>query len=140
MASTPLSALRPSLFRNSRRISQRRLLSTTSKSQNASTTQSSSSSSSNEPLTHYRITQQRSAISLPQKFKATLVSLGLHRRLQTVYHPHNPINAGKILLLKELVSVENVPAKEVRTKTEIRQERKASRGYVVRGSKLEESF
>ncbi|KAK7678564.1 hypothetical protein QCA50_018436 [Cerrena zonata] len=139
MASTTLSTLRPNLLRGSRAISQKRLLSTTPKTENASSSQSSSSSSSNEPLTHYRITQTRSAISLPKHIKGTLVSLGLHRRLQTVYHPHNQINAGKILMVKELVSVENVPAEEVRTKTEIRQERKAPRGYVVSGSKLEES-
>ena len=56
--------------------------------------------------------------------------------MQTVYHEHNPINAGKILRVKELVEVENVPASAVRTKTEQRRERKASRGYTVLGSKL----
>jgi len=50
--------------------------------------------------------------------------------------PHCPEAAGKILLLKELVEVENVPASVVRTKEEQRQERKAPRGYVVKGSKL----
>ena len=84
-----------------------------------------------EPLTHYKITLRRSAISLPESFKATLVSLGIHRRMQTVYHPHTPECAGKVLKVKELVEVENVPASAVRTKTEQRQERKASRGYRV---------
>lgn len=139
MASTTLSTLRPNFLRCSRAISQKRLLSTTPKTQNASSLQSSSSSSSNEPLTYYRITQTRSAISLSKNKKGTLVSLGLHRRLQTVYHPHNQINAGKILMVKELVSVENVSAEQVRTKTEIRQERKAPRGYIIKGSKLEGS-
>ena len=91
---------------------------------------------STEPLTHYKITLRRSAISLPESFKATLVSLGIHRRMQTVYHPHTPECAGKILKVKELVEVENVPASAVRTKTEQRQERKASRGYEVVGSTL----
>ena len=59
--------------------------------------------------------------------------------MQTVYHEHSPINAGKILMVKELVEVENVPASEVRTKTEQRQERKAPRGYKVLGSSLEGS-
>ena len=89
-----------------------------------------------EPLTHYKITLRRSAISLPEPFKATLVSLGIHRRMQTVYHPHTSECAGKILKLKELVEVENVSTSAVRTKTEQRQERRASRGYRVVGSIL----
>ncbi|KAI0688226.1 hypothetical protein BC835DRAFT_1522489 [Cytidiella melzeri] len=93
----------------------------------------------NEPLTHYRITLRRSAIALPKHIKGTLVSLGIHRRMQTVYHEHSPINAGKILAVKELVEVENVPASAVRTKTEQKQERKAPRGYQVVGSKLIEA-
>ena len=97
------------------------------------------SSSQAEPLTHYRITSRRSAIALPKKIKGTLVSLGIHRRHQTVYHEHSSINAGKILRVKELVEVENVPASAVRTKTEQRQERKAPRGYTVTGSKLQEN-
>lgn len=56
--------------------------------------------------------------------------------MQTVYHVHNQINAGKILRVKELVEVENVPASAVRTKTEQRRERKATRGYTVLGSSL----
>ncbi|KAF9650177.1 hypothetical protein BDM02DRAFT_3154951 [Thelephora ganbajun] len=87
-----------------------------------------------QPLTHYKITLRRSAIALPESFKATLVSLGIHRRMQTVYHPHTPECAGKILKVKELVEVENVPAAAVRTKTEQRRERKASKGYRVIGS------
>ncbi|VDC04967.1 unnamed protein product [Peniophora sp. CBMAI 1063] len=87
--------------------------------------------SSSEPLTHYRITQRRSAISLGERIKGTLASLGLHRRMQTVYHPHNPETAGKILKVKELVEVANVPASEVRDKTEQRRERRSPRGYTV---------
>ncbi|KAI0805940.1 hypothetical protein BC629DRAFT_1484097 [Irpex lacteus] len=98
-----------------------------------------SAPATNEPLTHYRITLRRSAIALPKHIKGTLVSLGIHRRMQTVYHEHSPINAGKILAVKELVEVENVPASAVRTKQEQRQERKAPRGYEVLGSKLEEA-
>ncbi|KAI0667908.1 hypothetical protein C8Q78DRAFT_303736 [Trametes maxima] len=89
-----------------------------------------------EPLTHFRITLRRSAISLPQNVKGTLAALGIHRRLQTVYHRHTPDIAGKILTVKELVSVENVPESAVRNKLEQRLERKASRGYAVTGSKL----
>lgn len=101
---------------------------------------SSAHSDETSDLTHYRITLVRSAIALPKRSKATLVSLGIHRRMQTVYHPHNPINAGKILRVKELVTVENVPASAVRTKTEQRKERRPGRGFVVTGSKLGESL
>ncbi|TCD69598.1 hypothetical protein EIP91_007020 [Steccherinum ochraceum] len=90
------------------------------------------------PKTHYKITLQRSAIALPSRIKDTLTSLGIHRRLQTVYHPHNQINAGKILAVKELVTVENVSAEEVRTKTEQRHERRPPRGFVVKGNKVEQ--
>ncbi|KAF9816650.1 hypothetical protein IEO21_03955 [Rhodonia placenta] len=103
------------------------------------TTSSASSPSPPEldPNTHYRITLRRSAISLPVRYKGTLVALGLHRRMQTVYHRHTPDIAGKILRVKELVQVENVPASAVRNKTEQRRERKAPRGYAVVGSGLE---
>ncbi|KZS91990.1 hypothetical protein SISNIDRAFT_512735 [Sistotremastrum niveocremeum HHB9708] len=89
--------------------------------------------SNDEPLTHYRITLRRSAIALDARMKGTLLSLGIHRRMQTVYHPHSPEFAGKILRVKELVEVENVPASKVRTKIEQKQERKAKRGYQVVG-------
>ncbi|KAI0327028.1 hypothetical protein GY45DRAFT_1177512 [Cubamyces sp. BRFM 1775] len=102
----------------------------------ATAASSSGPAAESEPLTHYRITLRRSAISLPKNIKGTLAALGIHRRLQTVYHRHSPDIAGKILTVKELVAVENVPASAVRTKLEQRLERKASRGYVVTGSKL----
>lgn len=56
--------------------------------------------------------------------------------MQTVYHRHSPDIAGKILRVKELVQVENVPASAVRTKTEQRQERKSVRGYQKVASRL----
>ncbi|KAG6329998.1 hypothetical protein ID866_9090 [Astraeus odoratus] len=89
-----------------------------------------------EPKTHFKITLRRSAIGLGEKKKETLVSLGLHRRMQTVYHPHTPEAGGKILKVKELVEVENVPASAVRTQEQQRQERKAPRGYAVAGSRV----
>ncbi|KIK25003.1 hypothetical protein PISMIDRAFT_65467, partial [Pisolithus microcarpus 441] len=88
------------------------------------------------PKTHFKITLRRSAIGLGEKKKETLVSLGLHRRMQTVYHPHTPETGGKILKVKELVEVENVPTSAVRTQEQQRQERKASRGYAVAGSRM----
>ncbi|KAJ7457586.1 hypothetical protein B0H11DRAFT_2160712 [Mycena galericulata] len=95
----------------------------------------SSSSSSNAP-THFKITLRRSAISLGDKTKGTLAALGLHRRHQTVFHAHKPDIAGKILAVKELVEVRNVPAAEVRDKQAQRAERKAPKGYAVVGSRL----
>ncbi|KAG2116864.1 hypothetical protein BD769DRAFT_1485207 [Suillus cothurnatus] len=92
--------------------------------------------SKSEPNTHFKITLRRSAIALGERKKETLVALGLHRRMQTVYHVHSPEAAGKILKVKELVEVENVPAKAVRSQSEQRKERKASRGYQVQGTKL----
>jgi hypothetical protein len=53
--------------------------------------------------------------------------------MQTVYHAHSPEVAGKILKVKELVEVENVPNNAVRTKVEQTRERKATRGYIVTG-------
>ncbi|KAG5341696.1 hypothetical protein C0989_007923 [Termitomyces sp. Mn162] len=88
-----------------------------------------------EPLTHFKITLRRSAISLGDKIKGTLIALGLHRRMQTVYHRHTPEAAGKILRVKELVEVHNVPASQVMTAQERRLERKAPRGYKVVGSR-----
>ncbi|KAF7333594.1 putative 60S ribosomal protein L33, mitochondrial [Mycena sanguinolenta] len=86
--------------------------------------------------THFKITLRRSAISLGDKKKGTLAALGLHRRNQTVFHPHKPDIAGKILAVKELLEVRNVPASEVRDKLEQRIERKAPKGYQVVGSRM----
>ncbi|KAG9032782.1 hypothetical protein FRB95_001043 [Tulasnella sp. JGI-2019a] len=91
----------------------------------------SSSLEAAEPNTHYKITLTRSAIGLPKRVKATLEALGIWRRMGTAFMPHTPEAAGKILRLKEIVSVRNVPASQVRNKIEMRQERKAPRGYVV---------
>ena len=88
-------------------------------------------SSSSKP-TYFKITQHRSAIGLPKRYKDTLVALGLRRRLQTVFLPHSAPAAGKILRVKELVKVENVAKADVKTKREMRAERKAVRGYYVK--------
>ena len=109
--------------------------------QRALATSSATSETSNEePHTHFRITQRRSAISLQEHVKGTLLALGLHRRHQTVYKRHTPEAAGMILAVKELVEVENVPASAVRTQHEQTMERKAPRGFVVTGSKVGNPF
>lgn len=99
------------------------------------TSRSLSAASASSTTTHFKITLRRSAISLGEKKQGTLKSLGLHRRMQTVYHRHSPEVAGKILHVKELLEVENVPQELVQTKQEQRQERKAERGYKVVGEK-----
>ncbi|KAG8885535.1 hypothetical protein FRB97_000860, partial [Tulasnella sp. 331] len=53
------------------------------------------------------------------------------RRMGVAFMPHSPEAAGKILRLKEIVEVQNVPTSQVRNKVERRQDRKAPRGYVV---------
>ncbi|KAG7453171.1 uncharacterized protein BT62DRAFT_925708 [Guyanagaster necrorhizus] len=100
------------------------------------TTSSSTPAPENAPNTHFKITLRRSAISLGDRIKGTLESLGIHRRMQTVYHPHSPIVAGKILKVKELVEVENVPDHLVRTKQQQTLDRRPKRGYkLVRSSR-----
>lgn len=99
--------------------------------------QASQSTPTSSPNTHYKITLRRSAISLGDKIKGTLISLGIHRRFQTVYHPHSPEVAGKILRVKELVEVENVPRELVKTKQEQTMDRRATRGYKVIGNRRE---
>lgn len=58
--------------------------------------------------THHLITLVRSARGLPPQSKATLEALGLHRLHQSALHPFGATTAGKILKVKELVTVRNV--------------------------------
>jgi ribosomal protein L30 len=62
--------------------------------------------------THYLITLVRSARGLPPASGATLEALGLHRLHQSVLQEHSSAAAGKILRVKELVTVRNVSAAE----------------------------
>ncbi|KAK1229776.1 hypothetical protein PQX77_001686 [Marasmius sp. AFHP31] len=100
---------------------------------------SSPEATSSAPTTHFKITLRRSAISLGDKIKGTLEALGIHRRMQTVYHRHSPDIAGKILRVKELVEVENVPEALVKTKQQQTLERRAKRGYKVVGTGLKDT-
>lgn len=77
----------------------------------------------------FKITQVKSAISMPQKKKDTLLRLGLHKRHQTVYQKITPQQAGMIAAVKELVSVEL--AEEPQTKQQMREARKSDPGFVV---------
>ena len=56
--------------------------------------------------------------------------------MRTVYHAHTLEAAGMILAVKELVEVWNMPASAVRTAGQQRVEQKATRGFVVVGSKI----
>ncbi len=149
-ATTMLSVARPTLtanaFLNSLRTMQRcSVHNGTAASRTVAALLASSSSPASapptttsdvrNPNTHFRITLRRSAISLGKRVQGTLAALGLRRRMQTVYHPYSPEAAGMILAVKELVEVQNVPAGVVRTAGQQRKERKASRGFVVVGSR-----
>lgn len=89
-------------------------------------------------MTHFKITLRRSAIGLGDRIKGTLVSLGIHRRHQTVYHAHGPEVAGKLLAVKELIDVENVPTELVKTKEQQTRDRRPPRGYQVVGNRRNE--
>ncbi|PWN35900.1 uncharacterized protein FA14DRAFT_179267 [Meira miltonrushii] len=58
--------------------------------------------------THYRITLRRSAIGMPSHTRKVLESMGLRKRLQSIYRPKRADIAGMVLAVKELVHVENV--------------------------------
>ncbi|KDN45255.1 hypothetical protein K437DRAFT_268516 [Tilletiaria anomala UBC 951] len=109
-----------------------------------------------QPTTHYRITLRRSAIGLPEKTSRVLESLGLRKRLQSIYRPQRPEIAGSILKVKELLHVDNVrridlapedallPDEEARwvdAKGEVidwgKDCRKAPRGFKVVGSRID---
>ncbi|KAL5485964.1 hypothetical protein ACEPAI_7008 [Sanghuangporus weigelae] len=117
----------------------RRSVSSTSASSATPQPESTTTPSSSPPApnannkTHFKITLTRSAIGLGASKKSTLASLGIHRRMQTVFHPHKPEFAGKILAVKELVRVENVSGAEVRSKEEMRRMRRPQSGFEVVG-------
>lgn len=62
--------------------------------------------------THYLITLMRSPRGLPPASAATARALGLHRLHQSVIQPIDATAAGKILRIKELVTVRNVTEEE----------------------------
>jgi large subunit ribosomal protein L30 len=78
---------------------------------------------------YWKVTLIRSGIGLSKRRNDTLVALGLRKRFRTVYKQINPQIAGLLLRVKELIKLELVD--EVKTKEEMRVERKPERGYVV---------
>jgi large subunit ribosomal protein L30 len=55
-----------------------------------------------------RITQVRSSIGATHHQKASLASLGLRKRLQTVEHNDSPEIMGMVNKMKHLITVEEV--------------------------------
>ena len=80
-------------------------------------------------MSYFRITLQRSAIGLPQRTRGVLSALGLHRRMQTVFHPVEPHFAGMVLKVKELVTVQEVDAPL--SKEQVKKERTPDAGFYV---------
>lgn len=78
---------------------------------------------------YFKVTQLKSTIALPLKKKNAMRTLGLTRRLQTVYHKITPQEAGQIAIVKELVKVELSPIKKSRK--EMRLERKSKPGFTI---------
>lgn len=63
-----------------------------------------------------------------------IASLGLRKRMTTVYHPVTPDIAGKIMKVKELLAVSEQEKAE--TRQEIHQRRQPPKGFVVEGNVL----
>lgn len=80
-------------------------------------------------MSFFRITLQRSAIGLPERTRGILSALGLHRRMQTVFHPVEPQFAGMIFKVKELVRVQEVD--KALTKHQVKAERTPDAGFFV---------
>lgn len=81
------------------------------------------------PTRFFRITLLRSAIGLPTRTTGVLASLGLHKRLRTVYHPVTPSIAGKVFAVKELVDVQEVDRKL--SNEEMKELRRPEKGFWV---------
>lgn len=77
----------------------------------------------------FRITLLRSAIGLPRKTTGILHSLGLKKRLRTVYHPVSPSVAGQLFAVKELVDVQEVD--QALSSQELKALRKPETGFYV---------
>lgn len=81
------------------------------------------------PKSFFRITLHRSSIGMPERTRAVLAALGLHKRGRTVYHPVHPQFAGMVMKVKELVRVEEVDRRP--SPAEIRASRTPDPGFWV---------
>ncbi|KAI5815692.1 mitochondrial 54S ribosomal protein YmL33 [Pyronema omphalodes] len=80
-------------------------------------------------MSYFKITLIRSGIGMTKKQNGVLAALGLRKRMSIVYHPVSPDIAGKIMKVKELVTVSETDFSE--TKQEIHARRAPPRGWVV---------
>ena len=79
----------------------------------------------------------RSAIGLPSNSAKVLRSLGLRKRMATVFHPVSPSVAGKIMRVKELIAVSEVD--RPLTKQEVHQERVPDTGFYVESRQMDKA-
>ncbi|KAG0226226.1 hypothetical protein BGW42_003820 [Actinomortierella wolfii] len=80
---------------------------------------------------HFKVTQTRSIIGLPKSTIKVLKSLGLGRRIgRPVFQPHDAATAGKLLKVKEVIKVENMPGP---IPPQGYQRTRATKGYTVVG-------
>ncbi|KAA8902702.1 mitochondrial 54S ribosomal protein YmL33 [Sphaerosporella brunnea] len=64
-------------------------------------------------MSYFKITLIRSGIGMTKRQNGVLASLGLRKRMQTVYHRVSPDVAGKIMKVKELVAVSEPERAEI---------------------------
>lgn len=87
----------------------------------------------NVPVTFYQVTLNRSLIGLPGSTKLIAESLGLRRPGQSVIRRANPLTAGKIFHLKEVLHVRNLRLASLEEKDRYvdlwRKENRAERGF-----------
>lgn len=91
-------------------------------------------SGTNHVFISFLLLTRFSAIGLPKKTNLVLESLGLRKRMQSVFHTVSPQTAGMVLKVKELVKVEQVS--ERKTIQQMRAERRPATGFEVRGNLL----
>ncbi|PHH60521.1 hypothetical protein CDD81_1568 [Ophiocordyceps australis] len=80
-------------------------------------------------MSYLRITLHRSSIGMPQRSRHVLAALGLHRRMQTVFHRAEPNIVGMVFRVKELVRVSEAP--RPLTPKQLRAERRPPSGFYV---------
>ncbi|EPX73510.1 ribosomal protein subunit YmL33 [Schizosaccharomyces octosporus yFS286] len=80
-------------------------------------------------MSFFRVKLQRSTIGLPRGIRSVVESLGLGKRHSVAYCEVNPMSAGKIFKIKELVSVSEV--QKVLSKEEERKARSPPSGFTV---------
>lgn len=80
-------------------------------------------------MSFYRITLKISTIALPKAIKDTVTKLGLGKTGSVTYQQVNPMSAGMILKVKELVDVQVVD--QALTKAQEREIRKSDPGFTV---------